>query len=55
MEAYQLTIPVDDYLELLKEIEQIVPLDKSSVFWKIISILENKREIINPIKGKLYY
>ena len=55
MESYQLTIPVDQHIDLLKEIEQIVPADKSSVYWKIITILENKREIINPIQGKLYY
>ena len=54
-EAYKLIISIDDYMTLLDEIENSIPENKTVSYVTIMSILENNRKVINPIKDKLYF
>ena len=54
-ESYKLVIPIGEYLELLNEIEKVIPKSKTVSYWKILGILENNRKIINPVRDKLYF
>ena len=54
-EAVKLIISINDYKELLYEIEQNIPMKKSSSYWKILTILDKNKEILNINENRLYF
>ena len=53
-EAFQLTISIDQYNQLLNDIEKSIPHDKSYYWWSIMEVLESNKKLVNTIEGKWY-